>query len=93
MRHVMKTYGRKSIAFSRGDGAWLYDTSDKRYLDALCGIAVTSLGHNHPKVTKAIQEQASTLIHCSNLYQIPQQEALAIKLCELAQMESVFFSN
>ena len=93
MRHVMKTYGRKSIAFSRGDGAWLYDTSDKRYLDALCGIAVTSLGHNHPQVTRAIQEQASTLIHCSNLYQIPQQEALAIKLCELAQMESVFFSN
>jgi acetylornithine aminotransferase len=93
MRHVMKTYGRKSIAFSRGDGAWLYDTSDKRYLDALCGIAVTSLGHNHPQVTRAIQEQASTLLHCSNLYQIPQQEALAIKLCELAQMESVFFSN
>ena len=93
MRHVMKTYGRKSIAFSHGDGAWLYDTTDKRYLDALCGIAVTSLGHNHPQVTKAIQEQASTLIHCSNLYQIPQQEALAIKLCELAQMESVFFSN
>jgi acetylornithine aminotransferase len=93
MRHVMKTYGRKSIAFSRGDGAWLYDTSNKRYLDALCGIAVTSLGHNHPQVTRAIQEQASTLIHCSNLYQIPQQEALAIKLCELAQMESVFFSN
>jgi len=93
MRHVMKTYGRKSIAFSRGDGAWLYDTSNKRYLDALCGIAVTSLGHNHPLVTSAIQEQASTLIHCSNLYQIPQQEALAIKLCELAQMESVFFSN
>ena len=93
MRHVMKTYGRKSIAFSRGDGAWLYDTSDKRYLDALCGIAVTSLGHNHPQVTRAIQEQASTLIHCSNLYQIPQQEALAIKLCELGQMESVFFSN
>ena len=93
MSHVMKTYGRKSIAFSRGDGACLYDTSDKRYLDALCGIAVTSLGHNHPQVTRAIQEQASTLIHCSNLYQIPQQEALAIKLCELAQMESVFFSN
>ena len=67
MRHVMKTYGRKSIAFTHGDGAWIYDTSGKRYLDALCGIAVTGLGHNHPKITKAIQEQAGALIHCSNL--------------------------
>lgn len=93
MRHVMKTYGRKSIAFTHGDGAWIFDTSGKRYLDALCGIAVTGLGHNHPKVTKAIQEQASSLIHCSNLYQIPEQEALAIKLCALSKMETVFFSN
>jgi len=93
MRHVMKTYGRKSIAFTHGDGAWIFDTSGKRYLDALCGIAVTGLGHNHPKVTKAIQEQASILIHCSNLYQIPEQEALAIKLCSLSNMETVFFSN
>jgi len=93
MRHVMKTYGRKSIAFTHGDGAWIYDTSGKRYLDALCGIAVTGLGHNHPKITKAIQEQASALIHCSNLYQIPEQEALATKLCSLSNMETVFFSN
>ncbi|MDC1312215.1 aspartate aminotransferase family protein [Burkholderiales bacterium] len=93
MRHVMKTYGRKSIAFTHGDGAWIFDTSGKRYLDALCGIAVTGLGHNHPKVTKAIQEQAGILIHCSNLYQIPEQEALAIKLCSLSNMETVFFSN
>lgn len=93
MRHVMKTYGRKSIAFTHGDGAWIYDTSGKRYLDALCGIAVTGLGHNHPKITKAIQEQAGTLIHCSNLYQIPEQEALATKLCTLSNMETVFFSN
>lgn len=93
MRHVMKTYGRKSIAFTHGDGAWIYDTSGKRYLDALCGIAVTGLGHNHPRITKAIQEQASTLIHCSNLYQIPEQEALATKLCLLSNMETVFFSN
>ena len=93
MRHVMKTYGRKSIAFTHGDGAWIFDTSGKRYLDALCGIAVTGLRQNHPKVTKAIQEQASSLIHCSNLYQIPEQEALAIKLCALSKMETVFFSN
>ncbi|MDA1330900.1 MAG: aspartate aminotransferase family protein [Proteobacteria bacterium] len=93
MRHVMKTYGRKSVAFTHGNGAWLFDTSGKRYLDALCGIAVTGLGHNHPRVTKAIQDQASTLIHCSNLYQIPEQEVLAVKLCELSKMETVFFSN
>lgn len=93
MRHVMKTYGRKSIAFTHGNGAWIYDTSGKRYLDALCGIAVTGLGHNHPKITKAIREQAGALIHCSNLYQIPEQEALATKLCSLSNMETVFFSN
>jgi len=89
----MKTYGRKSIAFTHGNGAWIYDTSGKRYLDALCGIAVTGLGHNHPKITKAIREQAGALIHCSNLYQIPEQEALATKLCSLSNMETVFFSN
>jgi len=93
MRNVMKTYGRKPVAFTHGEGAWIFDTSGKRYLDALCGIAVTGLGHNHPRVTKAIQDQANTLIHCSNLYQIPEQEALAVKLCELSKMETVFFSN
>lgn len=91
MRNVMKTYGRKPVAFTHGEGAWIFDTSGKRYLDALCGIAVTGLGHNHPRVTKAIQDQASTLIHCSNLYQIPEQEALAVKLCQLSKMETVFF--
>jgi acetylornithine aminotransferase len=93
MRHVMKTYGRKSVAFTHGEGAWIFDTTGKRYLDALCGIAVTGLGHSHPRVTKAIQDQANTLIHCSNLYQIPEQESLAIKLCELSNMDTVFFSN
>ena len=93
MRNVMKTYGRKPVAFTHGEGSWIFDTSGKRYLDALCGIAVTGLGHNHPRVTKAIQDQASTLIHCSNLYQIPEQEALAVKLCQLSKMETVFFSN
>ncbi|MEJ6649491.1 MAG: aspartate aminotransferase family protein [Burkholderiales bacterium] len=93
MRNVMKTYGRKPVAFTHGEGAWIFDTSGKRYLDALCGIAVTGLGHNHSRVTKAIQDQANTLIHCSNLYQIPEQEALAVKLCELSKMETVFFSN
>ena len=93
MRHVMKTYGRKSVAFTHGEGAWIFDTTGKRYLDALCGIAVTGLGHSHPRVTKAIQDQANTLIHCSNLYQIPEQESLAVKLCELSNMDTVFFSN
>ena len=93
MRNVMKTYWRKPVAFTHGEGAWIFDTSGKRYLDALCGIAVTGLGHNHPRVTKAIQDQASTLIHCSNLYQIPEQEALAVKLCQLSKMETVFLSN
>ena len=93
MRNVMKTYGRKPVAFTHGEGAWIFDTSGKRYLDALCGIAVTGLGHNHSRVTKAIQDQANTLIHCSNLYQIPEQEALAVKLCGLSKMETVFFSN
>ena len=93
MHHVMKTYGRKSIAFTHGEGAWIFDTNGKRYLDALCGIAVTGLGHCHPDVTRAIQEQANTLIHCSNLYQIPEQENLAKKLCALANMEEIFFCN
>ena len=93
MRHVMKTYGRKSIAFTHGDGAWIYDTSGKRYLDALCGIAVKTMTSQLQKVVKAIQEQAGALIHCSNLYQIPEQEALATKLCSLSNMETVFFSN
>jgi len=90
---VMNTYMRQPVAFERGEGVWLYDDLGNRYLDALSGIAVCTLGHCHPAVTQAIQYQAGKLIHTSNLYHIQQQEALAKKLCALTQMESVFFGN
>ena len=93
MRNVMPTYGRKKVSFTHGEGPWLWDTNGKRYLDGLCGIAVTGLGHAHPRVTAAIREQAGRLLHVSNLYQIPEQEQLAQRLCALAQMDDVFFCN
>ena len=91
--HIMNTYGRLPVSFVKGDGCYLYDEQGQRYLDALTGIAVCGLGHSHPAVAKAISEQASTLMHTSNLYGIPNQEALADKLCELSAMDRVFFSN
>jgi len=93
MKSVMPTYGRKPVSFSHGEGAWLWDTQGKRYLDGLCGIAVTGLGHAHPKISAAICKQASRLMHVSNLYQIPEQEQLASRLCGLASMDNVFFCN
>lgn len=90
---VMPTYGRLDVAFVKGEGAWLTDTTGKQYLDALSGIAVCNLGHSHPAVTKALTEQAATLIHTSNLYHIPLQEQLADKLTDLSGMEQVFFCN
>lgn len=93
MTAVMNTYGRLPIAFSHGQGIWLYDNEGKQYLDALGGIAVCALGHAHPAVTKAITTQASTLLHTSNLFNIPAQTALANKLCAAAGMDNVFFSN
>lgn len=93
MSHVMNTYARLPVAFVRGEGAWLWDTAGKRYLDGLSGIAVNTLGHAHPRLTAALSEQISKLIHCSNVYQVPGQELLADKLCELTQMQEVFFSN
>lgn len=93
MQFLMKNYGRQPIAFSHGEGAWLWDTDGKRYLDGLCGIAVTGLGHAHPRITAALSEQASRLIHASNLYRIPEQEQLAERLCTLAAMDDVFFCN
>ncbi len=89
----MPTYGRLPVSFVKGEGAWLWDQEGKRYLDALSGIAVCGLGHSHPAVTGAICEQASTLLHTSNLYGIPNQEALADRLCKISGMENVFFSN
>jgi acetylornithine/N-succinyldiaminopimelate aminotransferase len=93
MSHLMNTYGRLPVAFSHGEGSWLFDLAGKRYLDALSGIAVTTLGHNHPKLVKAVSEQAARVIHTSNLYGIPLQEALADRLAELASMDEVFFCN
>jgi acetylornithine/N-succinyldiaminopimelate aminotransferase len=93
MQHLMNTYGRLPVAFARGSGAWLWDTNGKRYLDALCGIAVSGLGHAHPRLTGAIAEQAGRLIHASNLYRIPEQEALADHLCGISTMDRVFFCN
>jgi acetylornithine aminotransferase len=93
MQHLMNTYGRQPIAFSHGDGAWLWDLEGKRYLDCLCSIAVSGIGHAHPRLTAAIREQAGRLIHVSNLYRIPEQEQLAARLCALSGMDTAFFCN
>lgn len=90
---IMPTYGRQPITFSRGDGAWLWDTDEKRYLDALSGIAVCNLGHAHPAIHQAICEQSKKLLHTSNLYGIESQERLAEALTELSGMDNVFFCN
>jgi acetylornithine aminotransferase len=87
----MNTYARLPVSFERGQGVWLWDASGRRYLDALAGIAVSTLGHGHPGLTRVLSEQAERLIHCSNLYHIEQQEALASKLCALSEMDNVFF--
>ncbi len=90
---IMSTYGRMPIAFSHGQGSWLFDTNGTKYFDALTGIAVCGLGHAHPAVAEAINRQANKLCHCSNLYQMPLQEDLAKKLCQVSGMESAFFCN
>ncbi len=91
--HLMNTYSRLPVAFVRGEGAWLEDAGGRRYLDALSGIAVCSLGHAHPAVREALCRQAGELVHTSNLYRIPQQEALGTRLCAAAGMDRVFFAN
>ena len=93
MSHVMNTYARLPVAFARGEGAWLWDTEGRRYLDALSGIAVNTLGHAHPRFTAALTDQIGKLMHCSNVYQVREQELLADKLCALSGMQEVFFSN
>lgn len=90
---LMPTYMRLSIAFERGEGVWLHDEDGNRYLDALSGIGVCSLGHCHPEVTKTIHYQAAKLIHTSNIYQIPLQQQLGKALCDVSGMETVFFGN
>ncbi|OTG86423.1 aspartate aminotransferase family protein [Acinetobacter sp. ANC 4558] len=91
--HLMPVFGRQPISFVRGRGSYLYTEDGTEYLDALTGIAVCGLGHSHPAVTEAIIDQASTLIHTSNLYEVPWQTAAAQKLAEVSGMEEVFFSN
>ena len=93
MSHLMNTYARLPIAFTHGAGAWLWDTDGKRYLDGLSGIAVNTLGHAHPRLTAALSAQIGKLIHCSNIYQIPEQVLLADKLCKLSGMAEAFFCN
>ena len=91
MSRLMNTYARLPVSFARGEGVWLWDSDGRRYLDALAGIAVSTLGHAHPRLLAALTEQAGRLVHCSNLYRIEQQEALAGKLCALSGMDNAFF--
>ncbi len=90
---LMSTYSRLPVSFTRGEGIWLWDQAGKKYMDAISGIAVCSLGHAHPAVTEAICQQAAQLVHTSNLYGIPKQEELGQTLCQLSGMDKVFFAN
>lgn len=90
---LMNTYARQPVAFTHGEGAWLYDTAGRRYLDCLAGIAVNTLGHNHPKLVAALREQVARLIHSSNLFEVPLQTELGARLVELSGMTNVFFCN
>ncbi|MCX7084035.1 MAG: aspartate aminotransferase family protein [Methylococcales bacterium] len=91
--HIMPTYNRLPVTFERGEGVWLIDENNQRYLDALSGIAVCNLGHAHPAVHKAICAQSEKLLHTSNLYKIANQEELADKLIKKSGMTNVFFCN
>ncbi len=93
MPHLMNTYGRLPVAFSHGQGCRLFDEQGKSYLDALAGIAVNTLGHNHPRLVKALSEQVGRLIHTSNLYRISEAEALSDRLAAHSGMDEVFFCN
>lgn len=89
----MQTYARLPVTFSHGEGAYLWDLDQRRYLDALAGIAVCALGHAHPAITEAVSDQAGKLIHTSNLYGVELQQKLADKLCSLSNMQRAFFCN
>ena len=89
----MPTYNRLPVTFERGEGAWLMDEQNNRYLDALSGIAVCNLGHAHPAIHKAICTQSEKLLHTSNIYKIAAQERLADRLTEKSGMDNVFFCN
>ena len=90
---VMPTYGRADVAFDRGEGAYLFDTAGRRYLDFTTGIAVVCLGHCHPHLVEEIRRQAGELMHCSNLFNIPGQERLADRLVQNTFADTVFFGN
>lgn len=93
MTYLMNTYRRLPLRFERGEGAWLFDTDGKRYLDGIAGVAVNGLGHAHPQLVEAICKQSKKLIHTSNLYEIPEQERLAQRLAMLSGMDRAFFCN
>src|SRR3954469_18520106 len=94
MSHVMNTYARQPVAFVRGEGVWLWDEDGRKYLDALAGIAVNTLGYGHPKFTQALSARlASGVIHTSNLWRIPDQEAAADRVAEITGLDEVFFCN
>ena len=93
MSHLMNTYNRQPVAFTHGEGVWMFDENGKRYLDALSGIAVNTLGHAHPRLVAALTAQAGKLIHTSNVYRVREQEILSDKLTALAAMDDVFFCN
>ncbi|MFA5082694.1 MAG: aspartate aminotransferase family protein [Hydrogenophilaceae bacterium] len=92
-QHLMQTYARQPVAFTHGEGVWLYDENGEKYLDAVAGVAVSGLGHAHPVLARALCEQAGRLIHTSNLYRIPKQEELADRLCALSGLDRAFFCN
>lgn len=91
--HLMNNFGTRALSMVRGSGCYLYDNQGREYLDAIAGIAVCGLGHSHPAITAALSEQASTLVHCSNLFNIHWQEKLADKLAGLSGLERAFFCN
>jgi acetylornithine aminotransferase len=94
MSHVMNTYARQPVAFVRGEGVWLWDEAGRKYLDALAGIAVNTLGYAHPRFTRALSQRiASGVIHTSNLWRIPEQEAAADRIAEITGLDEVFFCN
>jgi len=91
--YLMETYKRLPVSFDKGEGVWLFDKNGNKYIDGLSGIAVNTLGHNHPDLIKAISCQVSKLIHVSNYYNIEEQSILAEKLVKLSKLSSVFFCN
>src|SRR5580765_3870229 len=93
MSHVMNTYARQPVAFVRGQGVWLWDDAGRKYLDALAGIAVNTLGHNHPRLVRALTEQIGRIMHSSNLFQMPLQEQAADRIAAITGLDEVFFCN